>query len=196
MMTAVPGHAYDLLFDLATSQYGYVTRFQALEAGVARNTLDEMSRRGLVDHISHGLYRFKAFPTSPLDTYMEAVLWPHRATGVLSHETALELYGLSDVNPEKIQLTVPKTHRIRRKIPAVYEIHHADLGSEEITWREGLPLTTVERTIRDCHRTHLRRSLLEQALNQARSRGLITAAKEHELRKAITSTVTPEQGIR
>src|SRR5438034_635547 len=173
-MFSVPGRAYDLLFDLATSQHGYVTRAQALNAGVARNTLDEMSRRGVVDHVAHGLYRFKAFPSGPLDMYMEAVLWPHGRTGVLSHETALELYGLSDANPDKIHLTVPKTHRITRKIPSVYEIHHADLGPDEITWREGLPLTIVERTIRDCDEAHLRRGLLEQALAQARARGLIS----------------------
>ncbi len=38
---------------------------------------------------------------------MEATLWPRGAHGALSHETALDLYGLSDVNPAKIHITVP-----------------------------------------------------------------------------------------
>jgi predicted transcriptional regulator of viral defense system len=190
----MPGRAYDVLFELATNQYGYVTREQALEAGFNRSTLLKMAKRGVVDQAGHGLYRFKAFPPGPLDTYMEAVLWPHGNTGVMSHETALDLYGLSDVNPEKIHITVPRTHRITRTIPTVYEIHHAELGPEEITWREGLPLTTVERTIRDCHRAHLRRGLLEQALEQARARGLITAAKERKLRNEIIESVTARRG--
>jgi predicted transcriptional regulator of viral defense system len=181
----MPGRAYDVLFERATDQYGYITREQALRAGFNRSTLLKMAQRGVVDQVGHGLYRFKAFPPGPLDAYMEAVLWPHGKTGVLSHETALDLYGLSDVNPEKIHITVPLRHRITRTIPAVYEIHHADLGSEEITWRDGLPLTTVERTIQDSHRSHLRRGLLEQALEQARARGLISADKERKLRRRI-----------
>jgi predicted transcriptional regulator of viral defense system len=187
----MPGRAYDALFALAADQFGYVTREQSLAAGFADKTLRQMARRGVVEHIDHGLYRFKAFPAGPLDAYMEAALWPHRKSGVLSHETALELYGLSDANPDKIHLTVPKKHRITRKIPTVYEIHHADLSPDEVTWREGLPLTTVERTIRDCYETHLRRGLLEQALEQARARGLISAAKARQLRKEMDSPVVP-----
>lgn len=191
----MPGRAYDLLFGLATSQFGYVSRAQAVEAGLARNTLDEMSKRGAVDHVAHGLYRFKAFPHDPFDAYMEAALWPHGHTGVLSHETALDVYGLSDANPRKIHVTLPKKHRITREIPPVYEIHHADLEPGEITWREGLPLTTVARTLRDCHREHLRRGLLEQALQQARARGLLTAAEARELRNEISRPTSAKQVV-
>lgn len=187
----MPGRAYEALFELATEQYGYITRDQALKAGFNRDTLMQMAKRGLVDRAGHGLYRFKAFPPGPLDAYMEAVLWPRGTTGVLSYETALDLYGLSDASPAKIHITVPKRHRVTREIPALYEIHHADLEPEEITWREGLPLTTVERTIRDSHKARLRRGLLTQALEQARARGLITAAQDRELRTAL---VTP-QGV-
>ena len=190
----MPGRAYDALFALATDQFGYITREQSLAAGFADKTLRQMARRGVVDHIGRGLYRFKAFPPGPLDAYMEAVLWPHRMTGVLSHETALALYDLSDANPAKIHITVPKKHSITREAPPSYEIHHSDLEQDEITWREGLPLTTVERTIRDCHQTNLRRGLLEQALEQARARGLITAAKERRLRTEITAPAAARRG--
>jgi predicted transcriptional regulator of viral defense system len=183
----MPGRAYNALFALATDQFGYVTREQSIDAGFADKTLRQMARRGVVEHVGHGLYRFKAFPAGPLDTYMEAVLWPHGRTGVLSHETALDLYGLTDANPDKIHITVPKKHRVTREIPAGYEIHHADLKPEELTWHEGLPLTTLERTIRDCREAHLRRGLLEQALDQARARGLLTSAKERALREEIAS---------
>lgn len=190
----MPGRAYEALFKLATDQFGYVTREQSLAAGFAGNALREMARRGAVDHIGDGVYRFKAFPRGPLDAYMEAVLWPHGKTGVLSHETALDIYGLSDANPDKIHITLPKKHRVTRAIPRLYEIHHAELRPDEVSWREGLPLTTVERTIQDCYQTHLRRGLLEQALEQARTRGLITAAEERRLRQEIAQTGAAEQG--
>jgi len=189
----MPGRAYDALFELATDQYGFITRDQAIMAGFNRDTLIQMAKRGLVDRVGHGLYRFKAFPAGPLDAYMAAVLWPHGKTGVLSHETALDLYGLSDANPAKIHITVPKKHRVTRTIPATYAIHHADLEPREITWREGLPVTTVERTIRDGLAVHLRRGLLLQALEQARARGLLTAGVERKLRMEV---VAPEVAAR
>jgi hypothetical protein len=79
---------------------------------------------------------------------MEATLWPGRGVrGVLSDETALELYGLSDVNPAKIDVTVPRAHRIRRKIPSAYRIHHEDLPGRDVTLFEGIPIVTPARAI-------------------------------------------------
>jgi hypothetical protein len=77
-----------------------------------------------------------------------------------------------------------------------YEIHHADLKPEEITWREGLPVTTVETTIRDAHQAHLRRGLIEQALEQARSRGLLTLSEERRLRREIATPQLAGRGVR
>ena len=58
---------------------------------------------------------------------MEAALWPGRGMrGVLSHETALDLYALSDVNPARIDITLPRAYRIRRDVPAAYRVHHED----------------------------------------------------------------------
>jgi predicted transcriptional regulator of viral defense system len=190
----VPGRAYEILFEVAADQRGYVTQRQARAHGVAPTTLVQMARRGQVEHVAHGLYRFKAFPSGPLDAYMEAALWPQGTRGVLSHETALDLYGLSDANPDKIHITVPVRHTVRRQRPDLYEIHHADLEPDEVTWRDGLPLTTVVRTILDCHRTHLRRGLLQQALEQARARGLITNATEHRLRGEISTPAATGEG--
>jgi predicted transcriptional regulator of viral defense system len=188
----VPGRAYQELFDAAADQRGYITQEQARARGINPTTLVQMAKRGQVERVAQGLYRFKAFPTDPLDPYMEAALWPRGVVGVLSHETALDLYGLSDANPDKIHITVPKKHRVARKSPVVYDIHHADLKPDDVTWREGLPLTTIERTIRDCHQTHLRRGLLEQALDQARARGLLNAATERKLRTEITAPVAAQ----
>lgn len=189
----MPGRAYHVLFDVAADQRGYVTQEQAREHGIAPTTLVQMARRGHADHVSYGLYRFTAFPPGPLDAYMEAALWPQGARGVLSHETALDLYGLSDANPDRIHVTVPKHHTIRRRTPALYDIHHADLEPDETTWREGLPLTTIERTIRDCHRAHVRHGLLEQAIDRARARGLVTAPKERQLRNEVASPAAAGQ---
>lgn len=189
MVSAMPGHAYDKLFELATGQHGYVTQEQALELGLSPDTLGKMAKRGNAVRTAYGLYRFRAYPHGPYDDYMEAVLWPHGLEGVLSHETALDLYGLSDVNPTKIHLTLPAGFRVTRAVPKLYALHFEDLEEDEVTYREGIRVTTVVRAIRDCHRDHLRRSLLDQAMNQARALGLITAAQERELRREIARPI-------
>jgi predicted transcriptional regulator of viral defense system len=184
----VPGRAYDVLFGIATGQFGYVTQDQALAEGLSADALGKMAKRGQVERVAHGLYRFVSFPHGPLDTYMEAALWPRGVVGVLSHETALDLYELSDANPAKIHLTVPDDHRVRRQVPKAYVLHTETLAADEVTWREGLPLTTVERTIRDCHADHLRVGLLEQAIEQARARGMLSAARARALRRDVAKS--------
>jgi predicted transcriptional regulator of viral defense system len=37
---------------------------------------------------------------------MAAALWPQGIQGVLTHDTALDLWDVSDVNPAKIHITV------------------------------------------------------------------------------------------
>ena len=67
----------------------------------------------------------------------------------LSHETALLLYGISDVNPSRVNLTVPVSARMRRVHPKWIAIHRANLAKGEIHIHEGMPVTTVERSILD-----------------------------------------------
>ncbi len=45
--------------------------------------------------------------------------------------------------------------RIRRSIPALYQLHHRDLGDREITRHEGIPIVTPARAIADGIQAHL-----------------------------------------
>lgn len=181
----MPGKIYERVYEIAVDQYGYFTSTQALEAGATRQSLEMMAKRDKVERVSHGVYRVNAIPVTHLDTYMEATLWPGRQRGILSHETVLELNGISDVNPEKINVTVPKRFRTHRVVPSMYVLHNADLDADEISSLEGIPTTTVTRAIEDCHRTHLGQALLEQALEDGFKRGLITRIEADKLREDI-----------
>ena len=144
----MPGAAFNKLAEVAAEQYGFVSQDDARHLDIQPMTLIRMSEHGTLERRAHGLYRMRYFPVSPLDSYMEATLWPRGTRGVLSHETALELYELSDVNPSKIHLTVPRDHRIRREIPAMYRIHHETLSSADVTSYEGIPIVTPIHAIR------------------------------------------------
>jgi predicted transcriptional regulator of viral defense system len=104
---------------------------------------------------------------------MQATLWPRRL-GVICHDSALDLWDLCDVNPAKIHLTVPKTARIRRATPPGYVVHARDLDPGDVTRFEGIPVVTAYRAILDGTERHLDRRLIDQAIDSARRRGLLT----------------------
>ncbi len=181
----MPGAAFNKLADVAADQYGFVSQHDARLLGIQPMTLIRMSERGTLERRGHGLYRMRYFPVSPLDSYMEATLWPRGTRGVLSHETALDLYELSDVNPSKIHLTVPRDHRIRREVPAMYRVHHETLADADVTLYEGIPIVTPTHAIRQSHAAHLGLALIGQAIDHGESNGRLTRKEAARLRREI-----------
>lgn len=169
----MPRDTFSTVYEIGADQLGYFTASQARAGGVHPMALIMMEKRQTIERVSRGVYRVQQFPHDPLAEYMEAVLWPAGTTAVISHESALALYGISDVNPARIHLTLPLRHRVRRTIPRRLALHHADLPDMERTLYEGIPVTTVQRTVRDCRRASVGRETLEQALSDAQRRGLI-----------------------
>ncbi len=171
----MPGRTFTTLLDHAQRQYGYLTPDDARELDIAPTQLRLMAARQTLEHLGHGLYRMPMVPATKLDAYMEAVLWTGRR-GVLSHETALDLYELCDVNPSAIHLTVPSGFRTRKAVPEIYRLHRFDLDPAEVGWHEGIPIVTPERAILGGIEQALGWQLIDQAIETARARGLITKA--------------------
>jgi predicted transcriptional regulator of viral defense system len=169
----MPGKAFTALLHHAQQQYGYLTPDDARELGIDPTQLRLMAARNTLEHLGHGLYRMPLVPATQLDAYMEAVLWTGRR-GVLSHETALDLLELCDVNPSAIHLTVPSGFRTRKAFPGIYRLHRLDLDPAEIGWYEGIPAVTTERAILGGIEQALGWQLIDQAIATARARGLIT----------------------
>lgn len=168
------------LFDVATGQYGYVTADDARAARVDPVQLRLMAHRGLLERVAHGVYRFRLIPATELDQYMEAVLWP-RTQAVLSHDTALDLHGLCDVNPARIHVTVPAAYRLRRDVPAMYELHRRGLDPRDVTRHEGIPVVRVYRAILDGIEANLGGHLIDQAIDTAQRRGLLAPDEVHAI---------------
>lgn len=164
-----------LLYGLGEGQLGYFTATQAREAGLHPVRVIQLHQHGDIERLSRGVYRLTRYPVSPLGQYMEAALWPQvrrpdtRAT--VSHESALAIYGLSDVSPAKVHITVPLELRIRRTLPRHLLLHFADLEPQDIRQVEGVPVTTAARTIRDMHAAHLGPTLVHQAITDGRKTG-------------------------
>jgi len=174
----MPSKHQRTVYEIAEGQHGYFTAAQAVAAGVPSAHLPDMLRRRVVERISRGVYRLVDFPRAPTAQLMEATLWPasHREDnrGVLSHESALAFHRISDVSPSQVHITIPRRFRIRRAVPTYLRIHRGDLPASDIEWREGIPVTTAARAIRDCHAEHLGPALVRQAIEDGRRLGELT----------------------
>ena len=167
---------YARLYKLAEGQDGYFSSYQAHEAALPRMTLLRAAGAGVLERTSRGVYRLAHFPIISNNAHFwEAVLWPQVRKpylGTLSHYTALQLHNLSDVNPETTHITVPMMLRSgRRTPPPLLIVHRADLEPYEITHVDGLPVTTVERTLLDIAQVNDPVALTD-ALRDARARRL------------------------
>lgn len=160
------------LYQIAESQGGHFSTRQAREAGFSKALLSHHVKRGRFLRIRRGVYRLAQFPEMPhADLYVAWLSAGERA--VLSHESALLLYGLTDLLPAEIHLTVPRT--ASRRLPGV-RFHTARLEPGDITRRHGLPVTTLPRTIVDLIRSGVAEEWIVQAIHQALARGLVSEA--------------------
>jgi len=161
---------FDKLYQIAEAQAGYFTTAQAGDVGVDRNRLAHYAAAGHLERVRRGVYRLVSFPRSPHEDLFIAWL----ATGpdaVISHDSALTIYDLSDVLPAAIHVTVPRTASRRR--PGL-KLHTNRITPEEITHYDGLPVTTVPRTIADVAAAGLSSELVIQAIQEAIVNGLAT----------------------
>lgn len=183
----MPGEMFSAVYEIAADQAGYLTAAQAREAGVDPMALVMMERRQTLERVSRGVYRLVQFPHGQLAEYMEAALWPIGTRGVISHESALALYGISEANPAKIHVTVPAGYRVRRQAPRRLKLHHADLPDADHTVFEGIPVTTIGRTIRDCQASYVGADLLSQAIVDAERIGLMSRREAKRLRTTLNA---------
>ena len=176
---------WDHLFGTAVAQQGLFTTQQAAEAGYSPQLLIHHIHAGRVVRLRRGLYRLVHFPAVEHEELVVAWLWSERA-GVVSHQTALALHGLSDALPAHVHVTLPSSWRRRRfRVPADVVLHHADVPPEDRAWFGAVPTTNPRRSLNDCAREGLSPEVLGQAAQQALRRGLVTKAELGDVEEAL-----------
>ncbi len=158
------------LYEVAEAQGGFFTALQAHAAGFTRQLVAHHISSGQFRRVKRGIYRLARFPQSRYADLFVAWLQtgPH---SVISHESALALYELTDLIPGAVHVTVPRTASRRR---SGIRLHTGHLAPDEITRREGLPVTTVERTIADLITGGWPEEIIRQAIHEALGQGLTT----------------------
>lgn len=175
----------DVLWDVAASQHGFVTAQQAVGLGVGKHAVQMLVQRGTLERAAHGVYRFPQFPVSQYDPYMLAVLWTRADEACLSHETALDVYGISDVNPNVIHVTVGKRRRLRRTGGDGYIIHYEDLTPAQVGWWQEIPTVTPATAVAQCIAYGTPTYLLRQALERGYRQGYLTTGERDRLTQTL-----------
>jgi hypothetical protein len=172
---------WNRLFETAAAQRGLFTTKQAAEAGYSPQLLVHYVHTGKAVRVRRGIYRLVHFPAGDPEELVAAWLWSD-LIGVVSHQSALALHGLSDVLPSRLHITLPAAWRRRRfRVPPDVVLHHADVAPEERSWFGPVPATSAGRTLSDCAKGGLSPELLRQALR----RGLVTRSELGDVETAL-----------
>jgi predicted transcriptional regulator of viral defense system len=154
----------ELIAHLARRQHGVVTRSQLLARGVSRREVAYRIERRRLHVIQRGVYAVGYDLLSQKGVWLAACL---TAKGTISHRTAGTAWEILS-SP---LLEVTASHSRRR--PGI-RIYCQRLERDEITTLEGVPVTTVVRTVLDLAAILSPREL-ERALNEAEVRRLTHA---------------------
>ena len=176
MQVATDPHrpSWDRLFDTALAQEGHFTTEQAADAGYSSQLLNRHLRSGKIRRVRRGVYRVVHFPAGEHEDLTVLWLWTERA-GVYSHETALALHDLSDLMPSRMHLTLPTAwHSRRLRVPDGVVLHYADIDEAARAWFSAVPVTAPLRTIVDCARDKISPAVLQEAIEQALERGIVS----------------------
>lgn len=158
------------LFKLAAEQGGYFTAAQAKETGYSYQAQAHHVGAGNWLRVDRGLFRLAEWIPELHDDLILWTLWS-RGRGVVSHETALSVHGIGELESPRVHLTVPRGFSMRD--PAV-AIHHADLPEADVGERTGFRVTTIVRSLIDVAGLWADDDQLGRAIHQARETGLFT----------------------
>jgi very-short-patch-repair endonuclease len=136
-----------LIAEIASRQFGLITRAQLIALGISRRTIDYSLARGRLTPVHRGVYAVGHLALPALAAEFAAVL----AVGeraLVSHHSALALWGLTPRREGDIELTLVgrDAGRTRRGI----RIHQAlTLDARDATTRKRIPVTSPARTLLD-----------------------------------------------
>src|SRR5947209_8547844 len=125
---------------LATRQHGLVATWQL---GLDKNAIEYRAKIGRLHRIHRGVYAVGHRKLARQGHWMAAVL-AYGPEAVISHRTAAALWGIG-TSTWKIDITTPQRKRGRDQI----RTHTSMLHPDDRSRRDGIPVTSVARTILD-----------------------------------------------
>ncbi len=164
---------------MAADQRGLVTRRQLLGLGVSRQAITRAIARGRLWTIHRGVYSLVAAAARPALAREHAAILACGSNAVLSHETALAMWGLGNLPLGPVQVTVVGAASTRARSGIVAHVT-SSIDRSEIRRHARLPVTSPARALLDvAPRMPPRR--IEHILDTAIERGLTSRTAVGEL---------------
>jgi Transcriptional regulator, AbiEi antitoxin len=146
---------------LAEAQHGVVSRSQLSEFGLGSRAIDHRLEVGRLRPVHHGVYAILGPRLLPRHGRWLAAVLACGPGAVLSHHAAAALWAIRRGN--RIEVTVPRGGRKSRR---GIRLHWANVPDDETTAHDGIPTTTVPRTLPDLSAVG-QRDELRSAVRQA-----------------------------
>ena len=154
------------LADLAEDQYGVVSTRQLKTLGYSRAAITRAARSGRLHPLHRGVYAV-GHKSLTWHGHCLAAILACGPNAVASHTSAAWLWGLSTSRPGTFHVTVPT----RRHAKAAMHLHFARFADEDCTFLEGIPATSLARTLLDLAAT-VSTTRLDRAIERAEGRAL------------------------
>lgn len=174
--------AFRVVAQLAEQRWGLVTTTQAEQAGVSRMQMSRMAASGSLVRVTQGVYRVAGAPELEHEPIFATWLALGGATFertpdgvaavVAAGVTATQLHRIGDFWPDGFDFIVPVRRTTR--IPGV-RLRVRQLTRQDVTFAEGVPTLTVERTIADLVEQWADLSLVANTVRDATEQGKIVA---------------------
>ena len=156
---------------IVNRQDGPISRRQLLGAGLSHSAIDGRLSRGALFPVYVGVYKL-----SPASLSRRGQLWAALLAlpgpGLISHGWAAWLWGIEDIGG-RITLTVAR--RCQALPDSRIKIYRRGVGREDRSRRQGLPCTSVERTVIDLAPLGAKRA--QRAFEEADRLDLLDAAR-------------------
>lgn len=158
------------LFALAADQAGYFTAAQAKAVGYSYPAqAHHVGARNWI-RVGRGIFRLTDWVPGAQDELARWHLWS-KQRGVVSHDTALGVHDVGELESPRIHLTVPPGFRMAND---ALVLHIAELPDEDIEAGPGFRLTTLTRSLIDVAAEHVDEDQLARAVDEALARGTFT----------------------
>jgi predicted transcriptional regulator of viral defense system len=154
-------HPDELIAATAAAQHGVIGLRQLVALGLSRRMVEWRLEAGRMHRIHRGVYAVGDGAVSPSGRLMAATL-AGGSGAVLSHRSAIVLWGLRAHGGGAVEVTTPRSLSSRSGVC----FHQAVLPADELATHEGIPVTGLFRTLLD-YATGATPGELERALHEA-----------------------------
>ena len=180
----MPLHRRDLrrrLFALASDQGGFFTASQAQRIGYSHQAQAYHVHSGNWHRIDRALFRLTEWVPGIHDDLARWTLWSD-GEGIVSHESALAVHDVGELEAAHVHLTVPRGFRKRHD---GVEVHVADIPAMDVEEHAGFRVTTAARSIVDVAASAVDEEQLARAIEDARAKGLLTVRQLRERAEGV-----------